>query len=74
MATESYYGTGRRKNAAARVFLKAGNGETILSSEMYKSKASCNNGIASVKKNAGDPGRYDRRVNKYVMVLLLFMD
>lgn len=27
MATESFYGTGRRKNAAARVFLKAGNGE-----------------------------------------------
>ena len=27
MATEHYYGTGRRKNAAARVFLKAGSGE-----------------------------------------------
>lgn len=27
MATESYYGTGRRKTSAARVFLKPGTGE-----------------------------------------------
>ncbi|MGD2166989.1 MAG: 30S ribosomal protein S9 [Gammaproteobacteria bacterium] len=27
MAGEQYYGTGRRKNAAARVFLRAGSGE-----------------------------------------------
>lgn len=27
MANEQYYGTGRRKNAAARVFLKDGSGE-----------------------------------------------
>jgi small subunit ribosomal protein S9 len=26
MATEQYYGTGRRKSSAARVFLRAGNG------------------------------------------------
>ena len=32
--------------------LKAGNGEVIANSEIYKSKASCMNGIASVKKNA----------------------
>ena len=32
--------------------LKAGNGETILSSETYSSLASCKNGIASVQKNA----------------------
>ena len=34
--------------------LKAGNGEVIATSEGYKSKASCLNGIASVKKNAPD--------------------
>lgn len=39
--------------------LKAGNGEVILSSEMYKAKASCENGIASVKKNAADEKKYD---------------
>ena len=32
--------------------LKAGNGEVILSSEVYKSEASCRKGIASVMRNA----------------------
>jgi uncharacterized protein len=40
--------------------LLAGNGQIILSSEMYESKASALNGIESVKKNAADDGRYDR--------------
>ena len=40
--------------------LLAGNGQTILSSEMYEAKASAVNGIESVKKNAADPGRFDR--------------
>lgn len=34
--------------------LKAGNGEIIATSEMYESKASAENGIESVKKNAAD--------------------
>lgn len=41
--------------------LKAGNGQIILSSEMYESKSAAENGIASVQKNAGDDGRYDRK-------------
>lgn len=32
--------------------LKAGNGEIIATSEMYESKASAENGIESVRKNA----------------------
>ena len=32
--------------------LKAGNGEVILSSEVYNSLSSCKSGIASVQKNA----------------------
>lgn len=32
--------------------LKAGNGETIATSEVYTTKASCLAGVASVKKNA----------------------
>ncbi len=32
--------------------LKAGNGEIIASSEVYSGKASCENGIESVRKNA----------------------
>jgi len=37
-----------------RFRLKAGNGENILASEGYKTKASCENGIASVQKNCMD--------------------
>lgn len=38
-----------------RFRLKAANGEIILSSEDYKQKSSCMNGIESVKKNADSP-------------------
>ena len=37
-----------------RFRLKAGNGQIIAVSEAYESKASANNGIASVRKNAAD--------------------
>lgn len=43
--------------------LKAGNGEIILSSEMYETKPACENGVESVKKNAPDDGRYERKTN-----------
>ena len=39
--------------------LKAGNGEVILSSLMYKAKPYALRGIASVKKNAADDVRYE---------------
>lgn len=42
--------------------LKAGNAETILRSELYDSKASASNGIASVQKNSPDAARYERKV------------
>lgn len=41
--------------------LKAGNGQIILTSELYESKAAAVNGIESVKKNASDDGRYERK-------------
>ena len=44
--------------------LKAGNGEVILSSQKYKSKASAKKGIASVAKNCGTDGRFERKVSK----------
>ena len=34
--------------------LKAGNGETIATSQVYTSKEACKKGIESVKKNAPD--------------------
>ncbi len=37
-----------------RFRLKAGNGEVIAVGEAYESKSSCENGIASIKKNAPD--------------------
>lgn len=43
--------------------LKAGNGQVILTSELYKAKASALNGIESVKKNAPLDERYERKVS-----------
>lgn len=44
-----------------RFRLKASNGQNILASEGYKSKASCMNGVESVKTNAPDDSRYERK-------------
>ncbi|WP_299491788.1 YegP family protein [Acaryochloris sp. IP29b_bin.137] len=44
--------------------LKAGNGQVILSSEMYTTKAAALNGITSVQKNAPHDNLYDRRKSK----------
>lgn len=44
--------------------LNAGNGETILSSEGYKSKSSCANGIESVRKNSQDENRFEVKTAK----------
>ena len=41
-----------------RFRLKAANGNNILSSEGYKSKSGCANGIESVRKNSQDPDRF----------------
>ena len=44
--------------------LKAGNGQVILSSQMYASKSSAMNGIESVKKNCGDDKCYEMKTAK----------
>lgn len=44
-----------------RFRLKASNGQNILASEGYKTKASCMNGVESVKTNAPDDSRYERK-------------
>ncbi len=41
--------------------LKAGNGETILRSEQYESRAAAENGIASVQANSPNDARYERK-------------
>lgn len=48
------------KDGSVYFRLVASNGETILSSEIYKSKSSALNGIESVRKNATD-ARYERK-------------
>ncbi|RKG29397.1 YegP family protein [Acinetobacter tianfuensis] len=48
------------KDEQFRFVLKAGNGEIILTSELYKAKASALNGIESVQKNCTDDKRYER--------------
>jgi uncharacterized protein YegP (UPF0339 family) len=58
MAKFEVYQSGKKDEFRFR--LKADNGETILSSEGYTTKASCMNGIESVKKNAGDPMRFSK--------------
>ncbi|MEO7660008.1 MAG: YegP family protein [Pyrinomonadaceae bacterium] len=52
------------KNGKYYFNLMAGNGQIILSSEMYESKAAAENGISSIAKNAGDDARYDRLTSK----------
>lgn len=43
-----------------RFRLKAGNGETILTSEGYNQKDGCANGIESVRKNASNPDMFEK--------------
>ena len=52
----------RKKSSNDKYYfsLLASNGQVILTSEMYESKASALNGIESVKKNAADASRYER--------------
>ena len=47
------------KSGEFRFRLKAGNGQTVLSSQGYSSKASAMKGIESVQKNAGDDSRFE---------------
>ncbi|MES2364186.1 MAG: YegP family protein [Pseudomonadota bacterium] len=54
----------KSKNDKYFFSLLAGNGQIILSSEMYEAKASALNGIESVKTNAPNDGRYDRLEGK----------
>jgi uncharacterized protein YegP (UPF0339 family) len=58
MAT-GHYEIKKAKNGQFHFNLKASNGEIILTSEMYASKASAENGIASVQTNSPDEKQYE---------------
>ena len=47
-----------------RFRLKASNGQAILSSQGYKAKASCKNGIESVRKNSQNDDLFERMESK----------
>ena len=53
-----------RKNGEFQFNLKATNGQVILTSEGYTTKAACLNGIESVRKNGPVEARFEVKVAK----------
>lgn len=53
----------KRRNGEFQFNLKAGNGQTILSSEGYTTKTNCENGIAAVRTNSKDDNKFDRKIS-----------
>jgi uncharacterized protein YegP (UPF0339 family) len=52
------------KNGKTHFNLKASNGQVILSSQGYASRSGARNGIESVRKNAVDPKRFEKKTAK----------
>lgn len=50
-----------RKNGEFQFSLNASNGQSILGSEGYSTKAACVNGIESVQKNGVDDTKFERK-------------
>lgn len=53
----------KRKNGEFQFNLKAGNSQTILTSEGYTTKAACLNGVESVRRNSQDDSKFDRKTS-----------
>jgi uncharacterized protein YegP (UPF0339 family) len=53
-----------RKNGEFQFNLKAANSQTILSSEGYKTKSACLNGVESVRKNSQREGAFETKEAK----------
>ena len=56
-----WFELGNSSDGQFRFVLKAGNAETILTSELYKSRDSAEKGIASVQSNSADASRYEKK-------------
>jgi uncharacterized protein len=54
----------KKKGDQYHFVLKAGNGQVILSSQMYASKASAMNGIESVQKNCSNDKCWEKNTAK----------
>lgn len=59
-----WYEISKSSDGQFKFVLKAGNSEVILTSELYKTKASALNGIKSVQTNSPEDGQYDKKVSK----------
>ena len=55
----------RKTKTGIKFDLKAANGEVIATSEVYKSKTSCINGLESVRRNAPIAGVEDQTVEDF---------
>ncbi|KFD18208.1 hypothetical protein GRAQ_00189 [Rahnella aquatilis CIP 78.65 = ATCC 33071] len=60
----AHYDLIKARNGQYHFILKAGNGEIILTSEMYASKASAENGISSVQSNVAEENQYEIKPSK----------
>lgn len=56
-----YYELKKSSDGQFMFNLKAGNHETILTSERYTAKSSAENGIKSVQNNCTDTSKYEKR-------------
>ena len=57
----AWFELSKSKDGQFRFVLKAGNGETILVSELYTTRAAAENGIASVQKNSPLQERFEKK-------------
>ncbi|MBE2893706.1 YegP family protein [Spirabiliibacterium falconis] len=61
---QGWYELKLAKNGQFLFNLKAANSQVILTSEMYKTRAAAENGIASVQKNGATESLYEVRMAK----------
>lgn len=59
-----WYELSKSTNEQFKFVLKAGNGEVILTSELYVAKSGALNGIESVQKNSADEGNFSKETAK----------
>ncbi|MHC9004232.1 YegP family protein [Enterobacter sp. P82] len=57
-----WYELSKSSDGQFRFVLKAGNAETILTSELYTTKSAAENGIASVRSNSPLEERYEKKI------------
>ncbi len=59
-----WYEVSKSSNGQFRFVLKAANAETILTSELYSTRAGADGGIASVQANSPLDERYEKKIDQ----------